>query len=86
MEAATSLSLSQEEIFFVKGANTAMKMNGTIPGDSETERKKFRARQWSELIGFCGVETQKQVQNIWRQIEKDRDATEVRTIMVTANL
>ena len=36
------------------------------------------------LIGFCGVETRKQVQKIWKQIEKARDATEVRTIVVTA--
>ena len=36
------------------------------------------------LIGLCGVETWKQVQNNWKQIEKDRDATEVRNILVTA--
>ena len=35
------------------------------------------------MIGFCGVETQKQVQNIWKQIEKACDATEVRTIVTT---
>ena len=35
-------------------------------------------------IGFFGVETLKQVQKIWKQIEKARDATEVRTIMITA--
>ena len=61
-----------------------MKMNGTIAGDPETGRNKFTAKQWSELIGFCGLETRKQVQNIWKQIEKSRDATEVRTIVVTA--
>ena len=59
-------------------------MNGAIVGDSETGKKKFIARQWAELIGFFGVETRKQVQNIWSQIEKARDATEVRTIVVTA--
>ena len=37
------------------------------------------------LIIFFGVETQKQVQNIWKQIEKARDVTEVRTIVVTAS-
>ena len=36
------------------------------------------------LIGFCGVETRKQVQTIWNQIKKARDATEVHTIVVTA--
>ena len=36
------------------------------------------------LIRFFGVETQKQVQNNWKQIKKFCDATEVRTIVVTA--
>ena len=36
------------------------------------------------LIGLCGVETWKQVQKNWKQIEKDRDATEVCTIVITA--
>ena len=40
--------------------------------------------QWAALIVFCGVETRKQVQNIWKKIEKARDATEVRTIVFTA--
>ena len=71
-------------MIFVRGANTAMKMNGAIAGDSKTGREKFTARQWATLIGFCGVETRKQVQIIWRQIEKARDATEVRTIVFTA--
>ena len=61
-----------------------MKINGAIAGDSETGREKFTARQWTALILFCGVETWKQVQNIWKQIEMYRDATEVRTIVVTA--
>ena len=61
-----------------------MKMNGTIAGDSTTGQKKFTARQWAAPIGFCGVETRKQVQDIWKQIEKTRDATEVRNIVVTA--
>ena len=62
--AAASLSVSQAESFFVRGENTSKKMNGAIEGDSETGRKKFTARQWAALIGFCGVETRKQVQNI----------------------
>ena len=66
------------------GANTSMEMNSTIAGDSETGRKKFTARQWAALIGFCGVETRKQAQNIWRQIEKARYAMEVHTIVATA--
>ena len=61
-----------------------MKMNGAIAGDSTTERKKFTARQWAALIGFCGVETRKQVQKVWKQIEKACDATDVHTIVVTA--
>ena len=56
------------ENLFVRGANTVMKTNGTIEGDSETRRKKFTARQWEALIGFCGVETRKQFQKIWKQI------------------
>ena len=59
VSAAASLSVSQSEIFFVRGASTAMKMNGAITGDSETGRKKFMARKWASLIGFCGVETRK---------------------------
>ena len=39
----------------------ALKMNRDIAGDSETGRKKFTARQWAALIGFCAVETLKQV-------------------------
>ena len=46
--------------------------------------KKFTARQWAALIGFCGVETRKQVQNIWKKIEKYHDEKEVRTIVVTS--
>ena len=60
-----------------------MKMNSAVAGDSETEQKKFTSRQWVALIGFFGVKTRKQVQKIWKQIEKARDATEVRTIVVT---
>ena len=59
-------------------------MNGAIVGYSATGRKKFTASQWAALIGFCGVKTWKQVQNIWKQIKKYRDATEVRTIVVIA--
>ena len=84
VEAATSMSVSQAEIFFVQGANTAMKMKCAIAGDLATRRNKFTARQWAALIGFCGVETWRQVQNICKQIEKSRDATEVRTIVITA--
>ena len=60
----------------------AMKINGAIAGDSATGQNKITARQWLALIGFLVVETQNQVQNIWKQIEKARDATEVRTIVV----
>ena len=58
-------------------------MNGYIVGDSETGRRKFTAGQWAALIGFYVVEIWKQVQNIWKKIEKARDATEMRTIVVT---
>ena len=61
-----------------------MKITGAIAEYSETGRNKFTSRQWAELIGFSGVETRKQIQNIWKQIRKDCDATEVRTIVVTA--
>ena len=40
--------------------------------------------QWAALIGFCGVETRKQLQKFWKKIEKARDATDVRTIVVIA--
>ena len=53
---------------FLRGANTAMKMNSAIAEDSAIGRKKFMARQWEALIGFCGVETWKKVQIIWKQI------------------
>ena len=46
-----------DQKLFVWGANTAMKMNGAIAGDSATVRKQFTARQWVALIEFCGVET-----------------------------
>ena len=82
--AAASMSVSQAKIFFVRSANTAININGAIARDSETGEKKFMARQWSALIEFCGVETQKQVQNIWKQIEKSRGARKVRTIVVTS--
>ena len=60
-----------------------MKMTSAIAVNSATGWKKFTAMQWTELIGFCGVETRKRVQNIWKQNEKDCDATEVYTIVVT---
>ena len=84
VEAAASISVSQAKIFFVRGANNAIKTNGAITGDSATGQKKFTARKWAAMIGFCDVETWKQVQKFWKQIEKARDATEVRTIVVTA--
>ena len=59
-------------------------MNRAIAGDSATGRKKFMAMQWAALIGFCGVETRKQLQKFWKKIEKARDATDVRTIVVIA--
>ena len=46
----------------VRGANTATKINGAITEDSATGQKKFMDRQWAAIIGFCGVETRKQVQ------------------------
>ena len=55
---------------FVQSANMAMKINGAIAGYSATGKKKITARQWLALIGFLVVETQNQVQNIWKQIEK----------------
>ena len=36
------------------------------------------------MIGFCGVETQKEVQNIWKKIEKAHYVTGVHTIVVIA--
>ena len=81
--AAASISVSHAKSFFVSGANTAIKTNGTIAGDSATGRKKFTSRQWEALIGFCRVETRKQVQKNWKQIEKARDATELQTNVVT---
>ena len=48
-------------------------------------QKKFTARQWTALIGICGVETQKQVQKVWKKIKKASDATEVCTIVVTTS-
>ena len=59
--AAASMSVSQAEIFFVRGSNTEIKMNGAIAGYSETQRIKFMARKCAALITFCGVETRKQV-------------------------
>ena len=43
--AAASLSVKQAEIFFVRGANTAIKLNGAIAGDSATGQNKFTATQ-----------------------------------------
>ena len=40
--ALESLSVSQAKSIFVRGANTAMKINGGIAGDSETGRKHSR--------------------------------------------
>ena len=60
--AVASLPVSQAKIFFLRGANTAMTMNDTIAGDSETGQKKFTARHWVTLIGFCDVKTWKQAQ------------------------
>ena len=57
-----------------------MKMNGAIAGYSSTGRNKLTARKWAVMIGFCGVETWKQVQKIWKQIEKACDKTEGSTI------
>ena len=47
------------------------------------EIQQLGGRNWAALIGFFGVETRKQVQKNWKQIEKARDATALRTIVVT---
>ena len=60
--AAASLSVSKTQICFVRGANTEMKMNGAIAGDSASGQTKFTARQLAALIGYCGVENRKQAQ------------------------
>ena len=49
---------------FVKVASTAMKTNAAIAGDSATGQKKFTARKWLALIGYCGVEIRKQVKKL----------------------
>ena len=67
------MSVSQAKSFFVRGANTAMKIANAIAGNSATGQKKFTARQLTALIGYCGVETWNQVQKIWKKIEKARD-------------
>ena len=58
---AASISVSQAKILFLQGANTSMKMNGAIAGDSATGRKKITTMQWAALTEFCGFETRKQV-------------------------
>ena len=65
-----SLSVSQTKRCFVRGANTEMKIYGKIAGDLATGQKKLTARQWAVLIGFCGVETLKQVQNFGRESKR----------------
>ena len=64
---AASTSVLQAERFFVRGANTEMRMTGAIAGNLETRRKKFMARQCAVLIGFYGDETRKQVLKIDRK-------------------
>ena len=59
---ATSMSMSQAERFFVRGASKSMKMTRTIVGNSVTGQKKLTARKWAALIGFSIVETRKQDQ------------------------
>ena len=69
----------------MQGANTEMKVNVTIVGDSTTRRKKFTARQWAALIEFFDVEIRKQVQkHLEGQIKKSLDEREVRNIVVAA--
>ena len=52
--ATAPLSVSQDEIYFGQVANTAMKMDGAIAGDSATGRKKFTARQiWRKIEKYC---------------------------------
>ena len=72
--AAASMTPSQAESFFVHGAATMMRMNGDLNATSPGGRKKFSERQWSALIGFCGVVSKKQLSKIWKQIEKAKDA------------
>ena len=61
VEAAALMSVSHSKIIFLRGANTEMKTNGAISGNSGTGQKIFMARQWTAMIGFCGIETWKQV-------------------------
>ena len=58
--AAASLSVSLAKRFFAR-CKHCNENNRAIAGDSATGQKKLTARQWAELIGFCGVETRKQV-------------------------
>ena len=82
--AAALMTTSQAESFFVHGAATMMQMNGDLNATSTSGRKKFSERQWSALIGFCGVVSKKQLPRIWKQIEKAKDAVEVWTLVIDA--
>ena len=56
--------------FLCEFANKEMKFTGDIAGNSANERNKFTARQWEALIGFSGVETQKQVQKFGKKLKR----------------
>ena len=78
-----NVSVAFQDIF-VQGANTAMKTNDSISGNSATGWKKFTARQWAVLIFFLNLKPGSRFKTIVSKNKKARDATEVRTIMVTA--
>ena len=83
MAAAASMSVSQAESFLCKVQTLQWKWTEILQEIQKLGRRNSRLVS-GRLIGFCGVETWKQVKKNWKKIEKARDETEVRTIVVTA--
>ena len=79
--AGASMSVSQAELFFTR-CKHGNENERRIAGDSATKRKKLTARQWATLIGFFEFKPGNRFKTNWKQIEKARDSTEVRIIVV----
>ena len=82
--AAAAMSASEAEAMFMKGASTVMRLHGDVMGSGAKSTRKYTEMQWASLIGFCGVSKRSQLPIIWKALEKAKDGTEARVIILAA--
>ena len=61
-----------------------MRLQGNLMGIGAKSTRRYTEMQWAAIIGFCGVSKRSEVPKIWKELEKAKDGTEARIIIVAA--